>query len=134
MAAAVWDYADGMQMLRTFWNEAVVSDPAIAARDEALMPFCKVGELAALWSRGGLLHVDEQPLTIQMAFASFEDYWTPFLGGQGPAGAYAASLPEAERDVLRLRLRKRLVGDDDRAFTLPARAWAVRGTVSGERS
>ena len=130
IAAAVWDYADEMQMLRIFWDEAVARDPGIAGRDERNMPLCKPGELAALWRSHGLLQVEEQPLTIQLSFISFEDYWSPFLGGQGPAGAYAASLPETDRAALRQRLRQRLLGDGpDRAFTLQARAWAVKGVV-----
>lgn len=119
-----------MAMLRTFWDEAVARDPAAKAHDERHMPLCASGELAAFWSTHGLTQVDSQPLTLTMTFASFEDYWTPFLGGQGPAGAYVAALPVAARDELRVRLRDRLVGDGtDRPVTLPARAWAVRGTV-----
>ena len=30
VAAAVWDYGDGMEMLRLFWDEAVALDPAAA--------------------------------------------------------------------------------------------------------
>ena len=60
-------------------------DPAVAARDERNMPLCRRGELAALWREHGLAQVEE-PLTIRMSFSSFEDYWEPFLGGQGPAG------------------------------------------------
>ena len=130
IAAAVWDYGEEMQMLRVFWDEAIARDPAVAARDERNMPLCKRGELAVLWQAHGLLHVEEQPLTIQLSFASFEDYWEPFLEGQGPAGAYVASLPESERAALRLRLRKRLLGKgQDRAITLRAQAWAVKGVV-----
>ena len=100
------------------------------SRDERNMPLSKRGELAALWRAQGLVQVEEQPLTIQLSFASFEDYWSPFLGGQGPAGAYAAALPEAERAALRARLRQRLLGDgQDRGITLQARAWAVKGVV-----
>ncbi|HEV7559594.1 MAG TPA: class I SAM-dependent methyltransferase, partial [Kofleriaceae bacterium] len=33
IAAAVWDYGDGMQMLRVFWDEAVALDPAIEPHD-----------------------------------------------------------------------------------------------------
>ena len=132
VAAAVWDYGDGMQMLRVFWDEATARDPAAAARDERHMPLCRRGELLALWRAGGLEHVEEQPLTIQLSFASFEDYWSPFLGGQGPAGAYVARLTATERAALRLRLRQRLLGDNhDRAITLQARAWAVKGVVPG---
>ena len=130
IAAAVWDYDEGMQMLRIFWDEAVAGDPAVAARDERHMPLCKRGELAALWRAHGLVQVEEQPLTIQLSFATFDDYWLPFLGGQGPAGAYVARLSETERAALRLRLRRRLLGDgQDRATTLQARAWAVKGVV-----
>lgn len=130
VAAAVWDYGDGMQMLRIFWDEAVAGDPAAARRDERHMALCRQGQLADLWRAQGLLRVEEQPLTIQMTFASFDEYWTPFLGGQGPAGAYVAGLPATDREALRLRLRRRLLNDGpDRPITLPARAWAVKGVV-----
>jgi SAM-dependent methyltransferase len=130
VAAAVWDYGDGMQMLRVFWDEAVALDPAIAARDERNMPLCKGGELAALWRAHGLEHVGERPLAIDLDFASFDDYWRPFLGGQGPAGAYTASLPEPRRAALEARLRGRLLGGrPDGRITLQARAWAVKGVV-----
>ena len=131
VAAAVWDYGDGMQMLRVFWDEAVALDPAIAKRDERNMPLCRRGELAALWKANGLQHVDEQPLTIDTAFKSFDDFWKPFLGGQGPAGAYAVSLPEAKRAALEAALRKRLLGSKpDGPFILQGRVWAVKGTVA----
>ena len=130
VAAAVWDYGEGMQMLRVFWDEAVALDPAIAARDERNMPLSRRGELGTLWRANGLQQVEETPIAVELAFASFDDYWLPFLGGQGPAGAYAASLPEPARLALESRLRRRLLGDRrDGAFTLPARAWAVRGVV-----
>ena len=130
IAAAVWDYGDGMQMLRVFWDEAVALDPAAVARDEGNMPLCRSGELTALWREHGLAQVEERPLTIRMSFSSFEDYWEPFLGGQGPAGAYVASLTAARRDALRNRIRQRLVGDGpDRPIQLEARAWAVKGVT-----
>jgi hypothetical protein len=119
-----------MQMLRVFWDEAVALDPAAAARDERNMPLCRRGELATLWREHGLAQVVEQPLTIRMSFSSFEDYWEPFLGGQGPAGAYVASLSPARRDALRNRIRQRLVGNGlDRPIELEARAWAAKGVV-----
>ena len=95
------------------------------------MPLCKRGELAALWRAHGLQRVEEQPIIIALTFASFDDYWRPFLGGQGPAGAYATALPEQKRAALEARLRRRLLGSrEDGSFTLNARAWAVRGTVA----
>lgn len=130
VAAAVWDYGEGMQMLRVFWDEAVALDSTIAARNESNMPLSRRGELAALWRAQGLQRVEEQPLVIELSFSSFDDYWRPFLGAQGPAGAYAASLPEPRRAALADRLRGRLLGTrPDGPFTLQARAWAVKGIV-----
>ena len=127
VAAAVWDYGDGMQMLRTFWDAAVALDPDATPRDERHMPLCTHGALAELWRMHGLQDVDEQPLTIEMKFASFDDYWQPFLCGQGPAGVYVSSLAESARHALESRLHERL---GDTGFRLEARAWAVSGNVT----
>jgi SAM-dependent methyltransferase len=129
VAAAVWDYGDGMEMLRVFWDEAVALDPSSEPRDERHMPLCRPGELAALWRQGGLADVLETPLVVELSFMSFDDFWSPFLKGQGPAGAYVASLPEPRQQALRDRLRARLVPAADGPFRLTARAWAVKGVV-----
>jgi len=130
VAAAVWDYGHGMEMLRVFWDEVTAVDPAIDAKDERHMPLIREGELASLWRAHGLEDVSDEALTIETRFASFDDYWAPFLEKQGPAGACVAALPEAAREDLRQRLRKRLLGDGpDRPIVLNARAWAARGTV-----
>lgn len=129
IAAAVWDYGDGMEMLRIFWDEAVAQHPSAAARDEAHMPLSAPGELATLWRAHGLSHVVEEPLVIEMAFSSFEDFWSPFLEGQGPAGAYVTSLSADQRGQLEARLRDRLSIDPVGALRLRARAWAVKGVV-----
>ncbi len=130
IAAAVWDYAQGMEMLRAFWDEAIALTPGMDARDERHMPLSRSGELAALWRRHRMQDVVEEALTIETAFSSFDDYWSPFLEKQGPAGAYVAALSAGDREQLRLRLRRRLLGDGaDRRIVLRARAWAVVGTV-----
>ena len=131
VAAAVWDYGDGMGMLRAFWDEAVALAPAAGSRDERHMALCAREALAELWLAHGLRDVDEQPLTIEMAFSSFDDYWQPFCRGQGPAGVYVASLAESYRQALQNRLRDRLMNNaPDAGFTLRGRAWAVRGVVT----
>jgi len=130
IAAAVWDYGEGMEMLRVFWDEAVALTPTSAAKDERNMPLCRRGDLTALWRDHGLMDVVEEPLTIETRFASFDDFWAPFLEKQGPAGAYAASLSAEDREKLRLRLRRRLLSDGpDKVIVMHARAWAVRGTI-----
>jgi SAM-dependent methyltransferase len=131
VSACVWDYGDGMESLRLFWDEAVAVDPAAAPRHERNMKLSHAGELAALWTHAGLADVREAPLLIDQAFSSFADYWTPFLKGTGPGGAYVASMSGVRRDELETRLRRRVLGDrDDGPFTLKARAWCVRGRVS----
>ena len=130
VSACVWDYNDGMEMLRFFWDEAVALDPAAEKRDERHMKLCREGQLGEAWKKAGLTNVQEQPLAIEQSYASFDDYWEPFLKGAGPAGAYAVALPEDRRQQLEARLRKRLLGGkSDGPFVLKGRAWAVRGRV-----
>ena len=130
VAAAVWDYGQGMEMLRVFWDEAVALRPEADARDERHMRFSGNGQLATLFHEQPLEDIASEALTIETRFSSFDDYWLPFLEKQGPAGVYAASLPATDDEQLRLRLRRRLLGDGpDGPIILRARAWAVRGTV-----
>jgi SAM-dependent methyltransferase len=130
IVAAVWDYGSGMKMLRVFWDAAVATDPTAEARDEKHMPLCRSGELSQLWQSARLKNVQEQALDITTDFESFNDFWNSFLLGQGPAGVYAASLTTERRTALRDELKRRLaLTADNQAFTLPARVWAVRGTV-----
>jgi len=130
VSACVWDYNAGMEMLRFFWDEVVALDPAMAPKDERNMKLSREGQLGELWKKAGLVNVQEKPLVIDQAFASFDDYWGPFLKGAGPGGAYVVSLTDDRRRELEARMRKRLLGDrQDGAFTLKARAWCVRGEV-----
>jgi len=130
ITAAVWDYSDVMGMLRPFWDAAAYVDARAESLDEKHMPLCRAGELSQLWKQGGLQNVHEQSLDITMKFDSFPDYWEPFLLGQGPAGAYLRTVPPDRLQVLRSALKARLhLSSQTDAFILPARVWAVRGTV-----
>jgi ubiquinone/menaquinone biosynthesis C-methylase UbiE len=130
VSACVWDYNEGMQMLRFFWDEAVALDSAIEPKDERHMKLSRQGQLAQLWKKVGLVDIREEPVVIDQRYSSFDDYWTPFTKGAGPGGAYVVSLSETRRQQLEARMRKRLLGDhQDGAFTLKAKAWCVRGEV-----
>lgn len=127
VAAYVWDYSEGMEMLRHFWDAARALDPAAA--DEGLrFALCRPEPLQKLWADGGLEHVAAEALEVATTFADFEDFWRPFLGGQGPAGGYAVSLSDEQREALRELLREHLPSRVDGSIELTARAWAVRGT------
>lgn len=130
VAACVWDYAEGMTMLRAFWDAAVAVDPERAsALDEGRrMPYCSPGTLAELWEGAGLRDVTTGPLVVRAAYRDFEDFWAPLPLGVGPSGAYCASLDDATRDSLKRECHLRL-GAPQGPFELTARAWAVRGTL-----
>ena len=132
VAAAVWDYAGEMTMLRAFWDAARDVDPdGAAARDEGVvMPWCKEGELAELWRGAGLADIRPGELVVRAAYAGFEDLWAPLPTGVGPAGAFCASLDPGRQAQLRDGLRARL-GVGDEPFELTARAWAVAGVKPG---
>ncbi len=128
LAACVWDYAEGMEMLRVFWDAAVALDPAAEKLDERRLPLCRQGQLAALWKESGLRQIEETALTAPLRFASFEDYWEPFLLGQGPAGVSARGLTAAKQTALRERLRQTLRTRPG-GLVFQARAWAVKGVA-----
>jgi hypothetical protein len=129
VASAVWDYAEGMTLLRRFWDAAVALDPAAARLDEGVsMPYCRQDELGDLWREAGLRDVDTSELVVEAAYSGFDDLWQPLESGVGPSGAYAAALTAARRAQLRDELRRRLDAGDA-PFRLTARAWCVIGRV-----
>jgi SAM-dependent methyltransferase len=128
VGAYVWDYADGMQMIRRFWDAAAALDSGAAELDEARrFPSCTADGMAAAFRRAGLRDIEVTAIDVPTPFDSFDDFWEPFLGGQGPAPTYCASLPEGHRDALRERLRERLPIDARGRIALTARAWAAKG-------
>jgi len=129
VAAYVWDYAEGMEPIRAFWDAAVALDPNARELDEAhRFPLCAPGELRALFADAGLEAVANRTIDHVARFAGFDDYWTPFLSGTGPAPGYCAGLPEERRDALRARLAERFPPAADGSITMTARAFAVRAT------
>ena len=130
VAAYVWDYAHGAQFIRRFWDVAVALDPEARALDEGLrFPLCQPEALRSLFAGAGLTEVEVRPIEVETVFRDFEDYWSPFTGGQGPAPGYAMSLPEDRRAALRRRLREILVPASDGRILLTSRVWAARGKV-----
>src|SRR6266540_6340301 len=94
VAGYVWDYAGEMQMMRHFWSAAVALDPAAQPLDEGnRFPICHPDRLPALFRENGFADTAVRAIDVPTVFADFDDYWRPFLGGQGPAPGYCMSLP-----------------------------------------
>jgi SAM-dependent methyltransferase len=128
VAAYVWDYDEGMQMMRHFWDAAVALAPAARALDEGQrFSICHPESLTTLYRDAGLQEVATRAIDIPTPFRDFADYWSPFLGGQGAAPSYVASLDEGMKAAIRDRLRADLPIAPDGSISLLARAWAVWG-------
>ncbi|MDA0183914.1 class I SAM-dependent methyltransferase [Solirubrobacter phytolaccae] len=122
VAAAVWDYGDGMTILRTFWDAAKTIDPE--AGDESQMRYCTPDTLGALWSAFDDARVTEA--VVRASYDGFEDLWAPLESGVAPSGAFTVSVSPERRAQLKREFRSRLGVTDD-PFELTARAWVVSG-------
>lgn len=130
VAAYVWDYAGEMQLMRKFWDAAIALNPSARDLDEGLrFPVCRPDPLRTLFTSASLRDVEVKAIDIPTVFENFDDYWLPFLGGQGPAPGYSMALPEADRNALRERIRASLPEENDGKISLIARAWAVQGVA-----
>jgi hypothetical protein len=130
VALYVWDYAEGMQMMRVFWDAAVDVQPQAAPFDEAKrFPVCRPDALHALFTQAGLAGACTASIDVATVFADFDDFWTPFLAKTGPAPAYLASLDADSRERIRARVQEALPRGPDGSITLQARAWSACGTA-----
>ena len=130
VAAYVWDYAGGMEMMRYFWDAAVAVSPQAVQLDQGeRFPLCQPQPLHALFQDLGLTSVSVRAIDIPTVFQDFADYWMPFLGQQGSAPTYLATLDEETREQIRQLLQARLMPQADGTIALSARAWAVQGVV-----
>jgi SAM-dependent methyltransferase len=130
VGAYVWDYAGKMELMRYFWDAAVELDAAARPLDEGVrFPLCNENAFGKLFRQAGLRDVQVRAIDAPTPFRDFDDYWTPFLGGQAPAPGYCMSLDEGRRAALRDRIRSKLPLRPDGSIHLVARAWAVKGTV-----
>ncbi|MFL5762003.1 MAG: class I SAM-dependent methyltransferase [Thermomicrobiales bacterium] len=124
----VWDYAGKMELMRYFWDAVVALDPNAADIDEGRrFPLCNPDQLTKLFARAGIQRIETGAVDVPTVFRDFDDYWQPFVGGQGPAPSYAMSLSAERRDALRDHIRARLPIEPDGSIHLIARAWAVKG-------
>lgn len=127
LAACVWDYDGGMQMLRAFWDAALTVDPR-SPNELLKMRFGRAGELTELFSDAGLTDMREDELTVETRYTDFDELWSTLLLGVGPSGAHLVALSHEQQETLRTAYLDRL-GHPDGPFTLGSVARAVVGTV-----
>src|SRR5262249_12837859 len=132
VAAAAWDARGGLVAHRLFHDTAAALDPAAAARRARAFtrPMTRPGDLEAAWRPAGPAGVVAAGTATPMEFASFDDYWAPYLGKDGPGAEYIATLDEASVARLREAVRSAyLDGEPDGPRSYVAVAWTVKGTV-----
>lgn len=130
VAVYIWDYAGKMEFLNHFWDVVVELDSMASALHEGhRFRDSNADQIANIFNRVGFSEVKTVPLEITTNFSDFNDYWKPFLGGQGPAPTYVSKLDNSERNHLKEILEQRLPVIGDGSITLSARAWAARGIV-----
>ena len=129
VAANVWDFAEGMEMLRAFWDAALALDDR--APDEArVLRFGTEGEIVDLFAAAGLEQCEETVLRVSCEYQGFDELWAGFELGIGPAGAYCVGLSAEARAELRDELFRRL-GSPAAGFELSAVARSVTARRPG---
>lgn len=132
VAAATWDSRGGFVWWRMFWDTAAVLDPEAAARRARMCarPMARPGDLERAWRAAGLTDVLQDMATIRMDFSSFQDFWAPFEGKDGPMAEYVQTLAREAKTVLNDKVRLAYVdGEPDGPRSFAATAWVVRGKV-----
>ena len=128
ISAYVWDYSGRIDLLRYFWDTVISIDPQSHHLDEGVrFPICNSENLEKAFIKAGLTDVTVTTLDIVTVFNDFEDYWNPFLGGQGPAPSYLASLSEDSKEELRNRIFNKLPIESNGLIKLLGRAIAIKG-------
>ena len=131
VATTVWDSRSGLVANKMFFDTAAVLDPRAneLRKHMGVRPLSRPGELAAKWRDVGLKEVRDQELHIRMEFQSFDDYWAPYDGMDGPAAAYLRSTSDDIRARVKEAVRAAyLDGEEDGFRSYTAMAFAVVGT------
>lgn len=128
VAAHVWDYTDGMAMMKHFWDAANAVDPSAQAFNAATQySLCNPDSLQSLFTLCGLKDIEVTPIDIEMNFANFDDFWLPFLQAQGSVTKYLRSTNDETKNAIQMQLRQQLPINSDNTIDLTARAWAIKG-------
>ena len=130
VAAYLWDYAGKMDFLRHVWDVAVnIKSEALILHESRRFPDSNGEALKRLFEKAGFMDIETTSIEITTHFRDFNDYWKPFLGGQGPAPSFVLSLDENKKNKLRETLKAQLPTQQDGSISMVARAWAAKGQI-----
>jgi SAM-dependent methyltransferase len=126
IAASVWDHAGGTGPLSLFYRAArdVVGPGGPGEED---LPGSREGHLVELAEQAGLDDVRATSLTVRVAFTSFDAWWSPYLLGVGPPGAYLADADQELTAAIRERCRELL---PEPPFEHAVTAWVLLAHAS----
>jgi SAM-dependent methyltransferase len=134
VAAATWDQRGGVVWSRMFWDTAAALDPKAAELRAkfSMRPVALPGGLARTWRAAGLDGVEQGEVAIRMEYGSFDDYWAPLEGKDGPYTQYIHSLASEARATLREKVRLAYIdGEEDGPRSYVSMALVVKGVVPG---
>src|SRR5262245_37737054 len=132
LVAAVWDFRGGLVYQRIFWDTAAGIDAGAAvARDKLFSGALALPEgLVGLFEAADLDRIERASITSRMDYASFDDYWQPLCGGQGPVGTYLMGLAPDLRALIEAAVATAYrAGSPDGPRSMTATAWVVRCRV-----
>lgn len=128
VAAYAWDMAGGGFPAEPI--QAELRARGVAPLRPPSADASRLDDLADLWKGGGLSEVETRQIAVQRTYSDFDDFWTTTLLSPS-TGPVVATLPPAEVESLKARVRARLPADSEGRITYTARANAVRGRVPG---
>lgn len=127
IATYIWDYAGKMEFLRYFWDGVVELDPGATEKHEAIrFSTFDENQIRTFFSEAELPEPSISKLEIETCFKNFDDYWAPFLGGQGPGPTYVQSLSDSKVSILAATVKEKLPLESDGSIHLIARVWAAK--------
>ena len=135
ISATVWDSRGGLIFNRLFLDTAAVLDPkAHALRQHMLTrPLTRPGQLQAAWATACLENIRAGELTIRTDFESFDDYWGPLDGKDGPIPNYLRQTEPVMQAKIKEAVRLCFLdGEDDGPRSYTATSWVVSGTKPGQ--
>ncbi len=132
VAACIWDAYGGQPHIRMLWDTAATL--GFLKQHAIIRSLGTEGEIEATWRAAGLADVVSGELTMRFVFKDFHDYWSPYLGGDGPLGEMVMGLTPDNRALLERKMRDIYLSnrpDGPRSFL--SAAWICKGTVPQSR-